>query len=132
MIRRAPVRSLAAVLCAALFAACDGGSTTPRVLGSFNIVSGDHQEARMGTRLGAPLVVEVLDDRGEPIPGVHIGWDIPIGSGTVSSARTITGKNGQTSVEATITVSGQSAIRAFIDEPIDQVFEVYFTADATL
>lgn len=132
MIRAIPARRLAPFFAVALLAACEGGSTTPRVLGSFNVVSGDRQAAKVGTRLPAPLVVEVLDDRGEPIPGVHVGWDVPIGSGTLSSPRTITGKNGQTSVEATITVSGQSAVRAFIDEPIDQVFELYFTADATL
>jgi hypothetical protein len=132
MIRRVPIRRSAAVLFAALLAACDGGSTTPRVLGEMRIVSGDHQTAKVGTRLADALVVEVLDDRGEPIPGVHIAWDVPIGSATLSSTRTVTGGNGRTSVQATLTVSGQSAIHAVIDEPIDQIYEVYFVADATL
>jgi hypothetical protein len=132
MIRRVPIRLLAAVLSAALLAACEGGSTTPRVLGAFNIVSGDNQTAKVGTRLPDPLVVEVLDDQGEPIPGVHIAWDVPIGNGTLSATRTITGKNGRTSVLATPTVSGQSAVHATIDEPIDQVYDLYFAMDATL
>ena len=131
MILGLPIRRLASLPLIALVAACDGGSTTPRVLGEFNIVSGDHQTAKVGTRLPDPLVVEVLDDQGDPISGVHIAWDVPIGNGTLSSTRTVTGKNGQSSVQATPTVSGQSAIHAVIDEPIDQVYEVYFVADGT-
>ena len=125
------VRRVAAVGVAILLAACDG-STAPRILGDLLVVSGDQQTTRVGTRLPEALVVKVVDDRGEPVPGVHIAWEVVIGSGTLSSARTVTGKNGQTSVEAIITVSGQSAINATIDEPIDGLFQVVFVADATL
>jgi hypothetical protein len=131
MIRKVSIRLVAAAAALVLLAACDEG-TTPRVLGSLEIVSGDNQTAKVGTTLPAPLVVKVVDDQGEPIPGVHIAWEVATGSATLSSARTVTEKNGQTSIRATLTVGGQSAIKASIDEPIDEFFEVYFVADGTL
>ena len=123
-------RRAALVAALALVAACDG-TTEPRVLGDLLVVSGDGQSARVGQKLPAPLVVKVIDDGGEGISGVHIRWEFIIGQGTLSSARTVTGKNGETSVEATPTVSGQSAVYATIDEPIIDLYQVVFVMDGT-
>jgi hypothetical protein len=129
--RRTPFRALAALALAALLAGCDGDSTTPRVLGDLLIVSGDEQTAPVNTRLPEPLVVRVVDDTGDPIPGVHIAWEVAIGSGTVSSARTVTDRDGETSVEVVLTVGGQSGIFATIDEPILDLYQVVFVATGT-
>ena len=130
MIRILARRALTIAFAAVLLPACEGGSTTPRVLGDLVVVSGDDQTTTVGGKLRDPLVVKVVDDQGKPIRGVHISWEVGIGGGQLSSQRTVTGKNGQTSVQATITVPGQSAIFATIDEPIDALYRVEFIATA--
>lgn len=131
MNRSSALRGIAAMLAGALLSGCDRGPSGPIILADLVIVSGDQQTAKVGTRLPAPLVVKVVDDSGDPVRGVHIAWQVVIGSGTISSARTVTGKDGQTSITATLTVGGQSAITATVDEAVADVLQVYFVADAT-
>jgi PKD repeat protein len=64
---------------------------------TLSMFSGDQQTAAVGTALGQPLVVQVTDGFGNPIPGVPIHWAAQ-GGGEVSDESTVTGDNGQTSV----------------------------------
>lgn len=64
-------------------------------------VSGDSQAAPVGTTLPQPLVVEVKDAFGNPVPGVTVAWTVD-GGGSVSAATTVTGDDGRTSVERTL------------------------------
>ena len=64
-------------------------------------VSGDPQNGRVGTVLGAPLVVKVTSAAGAPVQGVTISWTVT-GGGSVSEASTPTGANGQASVTRTL------------------------------
>ena len=64
-------------------------------------VSGDNQSAQVGATLPAPLVVQVADAFGNPIAGVDVAWSAD-GGGSVSSATTTTGADGQTSVTRTL------------------------------
>ncbi|HVE26819.1 MAG TPA: Ig-like domain-containing protein, partial [Sporichthya sp.] len=64
-------------------------------------VSGDGQSAPVGTVLPEPLLVEVTDGFGNPIPGVDIAWTADAG-GSVSDAHTTTGADGLTSVRRTL------------------------------
>ena len=65
------------------------------------MVSGDGQEGAAGTTLGAPLVVEVTDAFGNPIPDVPITWTAQ-GGGSVSQTATVTDAAGQSSVLRTL------------------------------
>ena len=124
------LRALVALSLAAVAAGCDNVNA-PRIIGDLIIVSGDNQTGPSGTQLPQPLVVMVVDDNGRGVQGVHIAWEVLVGNGTLSSSRTQTGNDGQTSVRATPTVGGQSAITATIDEQIEGIFQVTFVMDGT-
>lgn len=64
-------------------------------------VSGDLQNAPVGTPLLAPLVVRVTDAFGNPISGIPVTWTAE-GGGSVSAASTLTDISGQTSVQRTL------------------------------
>jgi hypothetical protein len=64
-------------------------------------VAGDSQRAPVGTVLADPLVVQVTDAFGNPIPGVAIDWSVD-GGGTVGEPSTVTGDDGLASVQRTL------------------------------
>ena len=64
-------------------------------------ISGDSQSAPVGTTLSQPLVVEVQDAFGNPVPGVTVAWSADDG-GSVSAATTVTAADGRTSVQRTL------------------------------
>jgi large repetitive protein len=64
-------------------------------------VAGDGQTAPAGADLADPLVVQVTDGFGNPIPGVTISWAAD-GGGSVSDEATTTGSDGLTSVRRTL------------------------------
>jgi len=74
-------------------------------------VSGDPQTGRVGTVLGAPLVVKVTSAAGAPVQGVEITWTMT-GGGSASETSTQTGANGQASVTRTLggTVGQQTTV----------------------
>jgi hypothetical protein len=65
------------------------------------MVSGNEQSGTINTALAAPLVVQVTDASGNPIPGISVEWSVA-GGGSVSAATTLTGADGQTSVTRTL------------------------------
>jgi hypothetical protein len=130
MMRPLAARALLGVVLAALLSGCDQ-ITTPIILGDLLIVSGDNQTAKVGTPLPNPLVVKVIDDKGAPVRGVRVKWEVQIGSGTLSSPQTTTGNDGQTSITATPGVTGQSSLAATIAEDIDALIQVSFTMEGS-
>jgi hypothetical protein len=64
-------------------------------------VSGQDQTGPVGSTLAAPLVVQVTDPFGNPIPDVTVSWSVD-GGGAVSAATTTTGPDGTTSVQRTL------------------------------
>jgi adhesin/invasin len=64
-------------------------------------VSGMDQSGQVGTTLTNPLVVQIADAFGNPIAGIEVTWTAD-GGGSVSSATTTTGADGQTSVTRTL------------------------------
>ena len=70
-------------------------------------ISGDAQTAPAGTTLPSPLVVQINDSRGNPIPNVTILFTVAAGEGSISTASATTGADGRTSaVFTTGTISG--------------------------
>lgn len=90
-----------------------GGSGTPTATTGFTLtaisadanglraLSGDGQSGGVGSTLAQPLVVEVADGFGNPIPGVVVTWTVE-GDGAVSEAQTTTGADGLSSVQRTL------------------------------
>jgi len=78
-------------------------------------ISGMDQSGQVGTTLANPLVVQVADAFGNPIPGVDVTWTADDG-GSVSSPTTTTGADGQTSVTRTLgTTAGTERTLASVD-----------------
>jgi hypothetical protein len=65
--------ALAAVLLLAPLAGCTRG-TEPASPARVVVTGGDRQVAPINTLLPAPIVVTVIDERGEPLPGVAVEW----------------------------------------------------------
>jgi PKD repeat protein len=76
---------------------------------------GDGQNGRVGTTLPAPLVVQVTDQFGNPIPTVPVNWSVT-GGGSVSESSTLTDANGQSSVMRTLgNIAGEQTTLARAD-----------------
>ena len=69
-------------------------------------VSGDGQTAVTNRPFPAPLVVQALDDRGQPIAGLQVNFAVVSGSATLSATSATTDAQGQASVNVT---AGSSA-----------------------
>jgi Bacterial Ig domain/Bacterial Ig-like domain (group 1) len=66
------------------------------------IVSGDGQQGQAGTRLANPLVVVVVDDADNPVPGVTVTWQAQGGSGSVTPRSSNTDGSGRASTSWTL------------------------------
>jgi Big-like domain-containing protein len=87
----------------------------PENANGITAVSGMDQSGQVGTALANPLVVQVADAFGNPIPGVDVVWTAD-GGGSVSSPTTTTGADGQTSVTRTLgTTAGTQRTLASVD-----------------
>ena len=65
-------------------------------------VSGDNQSGSPSTELALPLVVQVLDGAGNPIPNRPLTWTIGEGGGGVSEVNTTTDAQGNASTRWTL------------------------------
>ncbi|HEX2778816.1 MAG TPA: Ig-like domain-containing protein [Gemmatimonadaceae bacterium] len=64
---------------------------TPTVI---QMVSGNNQEAIIGSELANPLMVEVLDAKGRPVGGQQVSWATTMGGGEVSPTSSVTNASG--------------------------------------
>ncbi len=58
-------------------------------------ISGDNQEGLPGEALEKPLVVEVRDQRNQPLRRVRVSFAVTAGGGTLTVTTTVTDKNGR-------------------------------------
>jgi hypothetical protein len=76
-------------------------------------LSGDNQNAPVGSALAQPLVVEVRDIDGTPRAGTTVDFTVTTGGGAVSPASAVTDANGQASTALTLgTTAGLNTVRA--------------------
>ena len=75
------------------------GVAVPR---SLTIVSGDDQQGSLGSPLGDPLVVSVLDQNGTPFAGAAVTFRVTSGDGTVSVVAARTDARGRASTVLTL------------------------------
>ena len=67
-----------------------------------NIVSGNNQDGPAGSKLPQPLVVQLLDQGGNPIANQPVSWVVGDGGGTANPETSNTNANGQASTEWTL------------------------------
>jgi hypothetical protein len=73
------------LLAAATLRCNDGGNVDPGEAASLEMVSGNEQDATIGTTLPESLIVRVTDENGDPVEGVAVEWEAQ-GGGSVSAA----------------------------------------------
>ena len=73
-----------------------------RIPKTFEIISGDDQEAVSETALPNPFVVEVRDQYDDPLPDVEVTFSVTSGGGALSATSVMTDDNGRT--ESTLTL----------------------------
>jgi PKD repeat protein len=93
-----------------------------------SLVSGNNQTAQAGTRLPADLVVRLVDEIGNGVPGAAVTWVVGAGAGTVSPENGITDDAGYASAQFTL---GPNPGQNRIDAVVSGVGVVNFTATAT-
>ncbi len=91
-------RAMAPLFAATIVASCsqDELGTGPRIA-TVVIVAGNNQTAAIGSLVPQPLVVLVRDQRGDPIPGQQITWEVTSGDGSVSPSVSTSGTDGYAS-----------------------------------
>ena len=89
-------------------------------------VSGDGQSAAPGTELPAPLVVRLVDERGNGVPNRPVSWVVATGGGSVSPGTSTTGPDGRASTRWTIGAGGNT-----LNAVVSGVGVVGFTAMGT-
>jgi hypothetical protein len=95
-IRQLRPRRLAAllVLSATLSCSKDSGTEPDPTPSIIQPVSGNNQEATVGTELANPLMVEVLDAKGNPVGGQQVTWTVTAGGGALDPATSVTNSSG--------------------------------------
>jgi hypothetical protein len=79
------------------------------------LVSGNNQTAGPGEELDEPLVVRLVDQQGNGVPGRPVSWVIGVGGGTVTETTSITDGNGEAQVRWTLGPSpGLNTVNAVV------------------
>ncbi|HEX7120617.1 MAG TPA: Ig-like domain-containing protein [Longimicrobiales bacterium] len=98
---------------AVLIAACGSDATEPPKATTLEIVAGDGQTGTVGSPLAQELSVRVLDQNGDPLPGVDVTWSVTEGDGSVEPATARTDVSGVASTQWTLgTASGEQSVSA--------------------
>ncbi len=131
---------------AAALAACSGdgtGGTAPRVAGAITAVSGGGQTDPVVATLKNPLVVQVTDRTGNPLPGATITWTATVGGGTFDSTTTHTDASGRSQAKwtlggsvgnqtATASVTGLAPVSFQASARVGSPAAIYFSGDAQI
>jgi hypothetical protein len=108
---RSAVCGLAVVLLGALWACGEGAVTPtpppppapePAAPATLLVVAGDRQEGKAGAPLPAEVVVRVLDQHEQRLPGATVSFEVLAGGGSVDSTTIITDSAGEATVTWTL------------------------------
>ncbi len=88
---------------------------------------GYEMEGPAGTALSEPFVVEVRDQNGQPLAGVHVAFSITAGSGALSATTAETDADGQASTTLTL---GSRPETVTVEASVPGLEPVTFTATA--
>ena len=67
-----------------------------RIPKAFWIITGDKQQGLIGEPLSGPIIVEVRDQAGAPMPDVEVTFSVSSGGGTLSATSAVTDNDGRT------------------------------------
>jgi adhesin/invasin len=93
-----------AVVVLAILAGCGGDSAglhSP-VAAALRVAGGDKQTGAAGSPLAQPIVVEVVDAGGSPVPGTSVTFTVTAGSGTVSASSASSDASGRATTQWTL------------------------------
>jgi hypothetical protein len=79
----------------ATIAACGDNKLGPSVPATVAKVSGDSQTILVGDRASAPLVAEIKNSDGAPLPNIPVSWAVTSGGGSLATIVDTTDVNGQ-------------------------------------
>lgn len=99
--------------------------------GSLQLVSGQNQTGTVGG-VGAPIVVRLLNQRGAPLVGHTISWNIASGNSlSLNAATSVTDATGQASVGFSYVQAGSGIVVASTDLVPAENQQVFVTETAT-
>jgi hypothetical protein len=108
----------------ALLMACSGDTAVDPpivpvepVATGLRTVSGDGQEAAAGAELPQPIVVQLVDQAGEPLAGVTVRFDITSGGGQLTATTAVTDAQGHASTRWRLGIStaAEQRVQARVD-----------------
>jgi alpha-tubulin suppressor-like RCC1 family protein len=122
-------QALVPALLAALSGGCsdDNGAVGPRIA-TMVVVSGNGQTGAIGAALPQQLVVRVEDQRGDPIAGAVINWQVTSGTGLVSPRSDTTNADGF--ARTTFRLGSSIGVQT-VSATLAGLSPVSFTANAT-
>ena len=91
-------------------------------------VQGDNQSGSPGAQLALPLIVEVRDELGNPIPDRPVSWVVGAGGGSVSAETTPTNAEGRATINWTL---GPAVGANSVNAVVSGVGTATFNATAT-
>lgn len=95
--RTAASQRLCVAVALVVAAACGDNKLGPTVPASVAKISGDAQMVLVGNRASAPLVAEIKNSDGSPLPNVPVTWAVISGGGSLATLVDTTDVNGQVS-----------------------------------
>lgn len=87
-------RALATAMAIGVAGACGDHKLGPSVPAIVARVSGDSQSVLVGDRASAPLVVQVRNSDGSPLPNVPVRWAVTAGGGSLTTVEDTTDVDG--------------------------------------
>lgn len=113
---------VAALSLGAAVGACGDKKLGPEVPASVTLISGDSQSILAGDHASAPLVAQINNSAGAPLPNVPVRWAVVTGGGSLETLVDTTNANGQASTtylspaiagKATVSAAAAGQSRAF-------------------
>jgi alpha-tubulin suppressor-like RCC1 family protein len=122
-------KGLRVAVVAAAVAGCSGDPISPgSVPAAILSVSGDGQNAPVGTSLAQDFVVRVNDNAGNPVTGVTVSWAVSTGGGSISPTSDATDGSGLS--QSRLTLGSSSGVNT-ATATVAGVGNVTFTATGT-
>lgn len=117
--RRPSPAPFAVIAIASLVVSCNEAATapddSPGPPAVLQELTGNRQQATVGTSLGQPFVVEVLDARGRAVGGTTVAFAVASGGGSVSPTSAVTNEDGEARTTLTLgTFAGEQTVTATV------------------
>jgi len=122
-----------ATLCACTDSGGPALDTTPGPPATLVVVSGDEQHGIAGQTLAAPVVIQVVDSNGLPVPDQPLAFTADLGGGTVSIDTGYTNRSGTIQVQWTLgpdPTTPQRLLVEVIRDDLGPALYTWFTAFA--